>query len=250
MFDFFEMLDKFLTNNFTGALTVEVVAFRLFLAVLFGGIVGYEREKNNRPAGFRTHILVCFGAAIVSMVQDQLRLDILDLARNESIAVASVIKTDLGRLGAQVISGIGFLGAGSIMKEKGETVGGMTTAAGIWATGCVGLGIGWGFYNIAVAAIIFMLLIMVSFKKFESKLVRKARLIKFEVKFLDEEGYANGLLEAYEIFRQKSIRITQIDKVQEEDTVYFTVSMKGRKNISDVIVSLSSVKNVEYVRDV
>ena len=250
MFDFFEMLDKFLTNNFTGALTVEVVAFRLFLAVLFGGIVGYEREKNNRPAGFRTHILVCFGAAIVSMVQDQLRLDILDLARNESIAVASVIKTDLGRLGAQVISGIGFLGAGSIMKEKGETIGGMTTAAGIWATGCVGLGIGWGFYNIAVAAIIFMLLIMVSFKKFESKLVRKARLIKFEVKFLDEEGYANGLLEAYEIFRQKSIRITQIDKVQEEDTVYFTVSMKGRNNISDVIVSLSSVKNVEYVRDV
>ena len=250
MFDFFEMLDKFLTNNFTGALTVEVVAFRLFLAVLFGGIVGYEREKNNRPAGFRTHILVCFGAAIVSMVQDQLRLDILDLARNESIAVASVIKTDLGRLGAQVISGIGFLGAGSIMKEKGETVGGMTTAAGIWATGCVGLGIGWGFYNIAVAAIIFMLLIMVSFKKFESKLVRKARLIKFEVKFLDEEGYVNGLLEAYEIFRQKSIRITQIDKVQEEDTVYFTVSMKGRNNISDVIVSLSSVKNVEYVRDV
>ena len=250
MFDFFEMLDKFLTNNFTGALTVEVVAFRLFLAVLFGGIVGYEREKNNRPAGFRTHILVCFGAAIVSMVQDQLRLDILDLARNESIAVASVIKTDLGRLGAQVISGIGFLGAGSIMKEKGETVGGMTTAAGIWATGCVGLGLGWGFYNIAVAAIIFMLLIMVSFKKFESKLVRKARLIKFEVKFLDEEGYANGLLEAYEIFRQKSIRITQIDKVQEEDTVYFTVSMKGRNNISDVIVSLSSVKNVEYVRDV
>ena len=91
---------------------------------------------------------------------------------------------------------------------------------------------------------------MVSFKKFESKLVRKARLIKFEVKFLDEEGYANGLLEAYEIFRQKSIRITQIDKVQEEDTVYFTVSMKGRNNISDVIVSLSSVKNVEYVRDV
>lgn len=250
MFDFFEMLDKFLTNNFTGALTVEVVAFRLFLAVLFGGIVGYEREKNNRPAGFRTHILVCFGAAIVSMVQDQLRLDILDLARNESIAVASVIKTDLGRLGAQVISGIGFLGAGSIMKEKGETIGGMTTAAGIWATGCVGLGIGWGFYNIAVAAIIFMLLIMVSFKKFESKLVRKARLIKFEVKFLDEEGYANGLLEAYEIFRQKSIRITQIDKVQEEDTAYFTVSMKGRNNISDVIVSLSSVKNVEYVRDV
>ena len=136
------------------------------------------------------------------------------------------------------------------MKEKGETIGGMTTAAGIWATGCVGLGIGWGFYNIAVVAIVFMIIIMVSFKKFESKLVRKSRLIKFEVKFLSEEDYANGLLEAYEVFRQKAIRITQIDKYQVEDTVFFTVSMKGRNNISDVIVSLSAIKNVEYVRDI
>ena len=149
MVDVFDILDKFLKNNFVGELTVEVVSFRLLLAVIFGGIVGYEREKNNRPAGFRTHILVCFGAAIVSMIQDQLRLNILDLA-STNLQLSSVIKTDLGRLGAQVISGIGFLGAGSIMKEKGETIGGMTTAAGIWATGCVGLGIGWGFYNICI----------------------------------------------------------------------------------------------------
>ena len=116
-----EMIDRFLNLKFANELTVEVVCFRLILAIILGGIVGYEREKNNRPAGFRTHILVCFGAAIVSMVQDQLRLNILDLARTEGTAVASVIKTDLGRLGAQVISGVGFLGAGSIMKEKGET---------------------------------------------------------------------------------------------------------------------------------
>jgi len=168
-----EMIDKFLNLKFAGELTVEVVCFRLILAIILGGIVGYEREKNNRPAGFRTHILVCFGAAIVSMIQDQLRLNILDIARTEGSAVASVIKTDLGRLGAQVISGVGFLGAGSIMKEKGETVGGLTTAAGIWATACVGLGIGWGFYNIAIVAILFMIIIMVSLKRVESKFVRK-----------------------------------------------------------------------------
>ena len=170
-----EMIDKFLNLKFAGELTVEVVCFRLLLAIILGGIVGYEREKNNRPAGFRTHILVCFGAAIVSMVQDQLRLNILDLARTEGTAVASVIKTDLGRLGAQVISGVGFLGAGSI---------------------------------------------------------------------------ANGLIEAYEIFRQKSIKISEIDKYQDEGIVTFTVSIKGRNNISDVVVSLSSIKNVEYVKDV
>jgi len=234
-----EMIDKFLNLKFAGELTVEVVCFRLVLAIILGGIVGYEREKNNRPAGFRTHILVCFGAAIVSMIQDQLRLNILDLA-----------KTDLGRLGAQVISGVGFLGAGSIMKEKGETIGGLTTAAGIWATACVGLGIGWGFYNIAIVAILFMIIIMVSLKRVESKFVKKSRLLKFEVKFFDSDDFANGLIEAYEIFRQKSIKISEIDKYQDEGIVTFTVSMKGRNNISDVVVSLSSIKNVEYVRDV
>ena len=239
-----EMIDRFLNLKFANELTVEVVCFRLILAIILGGIVGYEREKNNRPAGFRTHILVCFGAAIVSMVQDQLRLNILDLARTEGTAVASVIKTDLGRLGAQVISGVGFLGAGSIMKEKGETVGGLTTAAGIWATACVGLGIGWGFYNIAVVAILFMIIIMATLKKLES------RLLKFEVKFFDTDEFANGLIEAYEVFRKKSIKIAEIDKYQEDGVVTFTVDMKGRSNISDVVVLLSSIKNVEYVRDV
>ena len=245
-----EMIDRFLNLKFANELTVEVVCFRLILAIILGGIVGYEREKNNRPAGFRTHILVCFGAAIVSMVQDQLRLNILDLARTEGTAVASVIKTDLGRLGAQVISGVGFLGAGSIMKEKGETIGGLTTAAGIWATACVGLGIGWGFYNIAIVAIIFMIIIMVSLKRLESKFVKRSRLLKFEVKFFDTDDFANGLLEAYEVFTQKSIKISEIDKYQDEGVVTFTVNMKGRNNISDVVVSLSSIKNVEYVRDV
>ena len=184
------------------------------------------------------------------MVQDQLRLNILDLARTEGTAVASVIKTDLGRLGAQVISGVGFLGAGSIMKEKGETVGGLTTAAGIWATACVGLGIGWGFYNIAVVAILFMIIIMATLKKLESRLVKKSRLLKFEVKFFDTDEFANGLIEVYEVFRKKSIKIAEIDKYQEDGVVTFTVDMKGRSNISDIVVLLSSIKNVEYVRDI
>ena len=244
-----EILDEFLKNGFAESLTVKVVSLRLVLAVIFGGMVGYTRERNNKPAGFRTHILVCFGAAIISMVQDQLRLNIMELAR-ANVEIASVVKTDLGRLGAQVVSGIGFLGAGSIMKEKGETVGGLTTAAGIWATACVGLGIGWGFYNIAAVAVVFMIIIMVTLKKLESKLVKKTRLLKFEVKFFDSEDFANGLIEAYEVFRQRSIKITEIDKYQDEGTVTFTVNIKGRNNISDVVVLLSSIKNVEYVRDV
>ena len=136
------------------------------------------------------------------------------------------------------------------MKEKGETIGGLTTAAGIWATACVGLGIGWGFYNIAIVAIVFMIIIMATLKKLESRLVKKSRLVKFEVKFFDTDDFSNGLIEAYEVFRQKSIKISEIDKYQDEGIVTFTVNIKGRNNISDVVVSLSSIKNVEYVKDV
>ena len=242
------IIDEVLKNGFAESLTVKVVSLRLLLAVVFGGIVGYTRERYNKPAGFRTHILVCFGAAIISMVQDQLRLNIMELAR-ANVEIASVVKTDLGRLGAQVVSGIGFLGAGSIMKEKGETVGGMTTAAGIWATGCAGLGIGWGFYNLAIPAIVFMLVIIVIFKKFEPKIVKKTRLLKFEVKFMENQNYAKGLLATYEVFNQKLIKITQIDKNEAENTAIFTVNMDEKIDISDVIVSLSAIKAVEVVKE-
>lgn len=248
MINFIEITNELFKNSFVNKLTVEVVSLRLLLAVVFGGIVGYTREKDNKPAGFRTHILVCFGAAIISMVQDQLRLNILELA-SVNLKLTGVIKTDLGRLGAQVVSGIGFLGAGSIMKEKGETVGGMTTAAGIWATGCAGLGIGWGFYNLAIPAIVFMLVIIVIFKKFEPKIVKKTKLLKFEVKFLEDKNYAKGLLATYEVFNQKLIKITQIDKNQPENTAIFTVNMDEKIDISDVIVSLSAIKAVEVVKE-
>ena len=248
MINFIEITNELFKNSFVNKLTVEVVSLRLLLAVVFGGIVGYTREKDNKPAGFRTHILVCFGAAVISMVQDQLRINILELA-SMNLKLSGVIKTDLGRLGAQVVSGIGFLGAGSIMKEKGETVGGMTTAAGIWATGCAGLGIGWGFYNLAIPAIVFMLVIIVIFKKFEPNIVKKTRLLKFEVKFLEDKNYAKGLLATYEVFNQKLIKITQIDKNQAENTAIFTVNMDEKIDISDVIVSLSAIKAVEVVKE-
>lgn len=248
MINFIEITNELFKNSFVNKLTVEVVSLRLLLAVVFGGIVGYTREKDNKPAGFRTHILVCFGAAVISMVQDQLRLNILELA-SINLKLSGVIKTDLGRLGAQVVSGIGFLGAGSIMKEKGETVGGMTTAAGIWATGCAGLGIGWGFYNLAIPAIVFMLVIIVIFKKFEPKIVKKTKLLKFEVKFLEDKNYAKGLLATYEVFNQKLIKITQIDKNQAENTAIFIVNMDEKIDISDIIVSLSAIKTVEIVKE-
>lgn len=243
-----EIFNELLKNDFVGELTVDIVFLRLSLAIIFGGLVGLEREKNNRPAGFRTHILVCFGAAVISMIQDQLRLNILALAEVDQ-GTAAIIKTDLGRLGAQVISGIGFLGAGSIIKGNGENIGGMTTAAGIWATGCVGLGIGWGFYNIAAIAIGYILIVMVSFKKIEAKLIRKSKLMTLEIKSKSSEVYSSALLDCYEILRKKSIGISKINKNLENNLINFTVNLKGRTNLTDLILDISSSKYIESVKE-
>ena len=245
MFEFFSNISKI---KFVGELTVDVVFLRLLLAVIFGGIVGIERERNNKPAGFRTYILVCFGAAIVSIVQDQLRINIFNFEKNFP-DLASFMKSDLGRLGAQVISGIGFLGAGSIIKEKGE-VEGLTTAAGIWATGCVGLGIGWGFYNIAIVAIIFMLIIMTALKKVETIFMKKSSNLIFEIEIDENAAVSEIISECYEVFIQKEININKVDKNLKNNNITFNATTEeNNKNLSEIVMILSSKNNIKSVKD-
>ena len=245
MFEFFSNISKI---KFVGELTVDVVFLRLLLAVIFGGIVGIERERNNKPAGFRTYILVCFGAAIVSIVQDQLRINIFNFEKNFP-DLASFMKSDLGRLGAQVISGIGFLGAGSIIKEKGE-VEGLTTAAGIWATGCAGLGIGWGFYNIAIVAIIFMLIIMTVLKKVETIFMKKSSNLIFEIEIDENSAVSEIISECYEVFIQKEININKVDKNLKNNIITFNATTEeNNNNISEIVMILSSKNNIKSVKD-
>ena len=106
------------------------ILLRLALAVGVGLLVGVERERHHRPAGMKTHIMVCMGAAIVSMIQLHMTADTA-AAVTEMPELAQVLKSDAGRLGAQVISGIGFLGAGTILQKKGSITG-LTTAATLW----------------------------------------------------------------------------------------------------------------------
>lgn len=142
------------------------IVIRLILAVIVGGLIGYEREFKNRPAGFRTHILVCVGSAVISMIQ------VLAIEDTKSIILANpeminVIKADMGRLGAQVISGVGFLGAGTIIHEKGS-VKGLTTAATIWTVACIGLAVGMGYYFLSVVSVlgVYGVLVVMKMKKF------------------------------------------------------------------------------------
>jgi len=137
-----------------------LVLGRLALAALLGGLVGIERESLNRPAGFRTHILVCVGAALVMMVS----LDVFNMFRQVSDA-------DPGRIAAQVVTGVGFLGAGTILRE-GATVRGLTTAASLWVIAAVGLAVGAGLYPAALATAAISLITLVLLARLEPLLMR------------------------------------------------------------------------------
>ena len=131
-------------------ITLISTAFRLFLACLCGAVIGLERSAKNRPAGFRTHMLVCLGAAISTMT-------------GVYMFTERHLLMDMSRMGAQVITGLGFIGAGTIIVTKKNTVKGLTTAAGLWTCGIIGLAVGSGFYEGGILAMAFVLFIETGF---------------------------------------------------------------------------------------
>ncbi len=135
MYDFF----------FGGELSVATVLFRFFIAFLLSGIIGFERSRHGRPAGLRTHIIVCLGSTMTALI-------------GQYTCMVLGFSSDPMRVSAQVISGIGFIGAGTILIRGRGHVTGLTTAAGLWTTACIGIATGLGFYSGAViCAVIFFL---------------------------------------------------------------------------------------------
>ena len=138
------------------------LSFRILLAMMIGGVIGWERETSNRPAGLRTHMLVAIGSAVIMLMGE------LSLHRYEHITTM-----DPTRLGAQVISGIGFLGAGTILRD-GVTIRGLTTAASVWSVACLGLAAGGGFYEAAVAGTVAILLTLTTFEYLEKRFRKRS----------------------------------------------------------------------------
>lgn len=139
-------------------------AFRLILALIFGGIIGLDRGTNKHPAGFRTHILVCVGACLAMMTNQYMYQEISS-------------STDIARLGAQVITGVGFLGAGTILVTGRQRIKGLTTAAGLWASACLGLALGIGFYSGAIVAAILIFVSLALLPQVEQRLYAHSRVI-------------------------------------------------------------------------
>lgn len=175
------------TNPFT-------ICLRVCLTIICSGIIGVERARKRHAAGFRTYMLVCLGAAIVMMVNDFL------FQKSGS--------GDSARLGAQVISGIGFLGAGTILVTSRNQIKGLTTAAGLWSAACMGLAIGAGFYTLALIAVFAIWIILAVMSNMESALRRKTRFFELYV----ELGCRQNLKDLVNYLRQNDVRIDAIEK--------------------------------------
>jgi putative Mg2+ transporter-C (MgtC) family protein len=141
--------------------TQNEILIRLLLAAVLGAVVGFERERQNQPAGLRTHIILTVGSALAMTLSINLAIQFRPLVPNG----------DPARLAAQVISGIGFLGAGAIL-HFGTNVKGLTTATSLWTMAIVGLSVGAGYYLVSVAAIVLLIIALTILNTIEKRFIR------------------------------------------------------------------------------
>ena len=229
-------LDYFRELNFSSVL------LRLLLAMIFGGMIGLERGRKHRAAGFRTYMLVCLGATLTSILSQYLyvRLDTdwLGFAETTSRQI------DVSRFGAQVYSGIGFLAAGTIIVTGRQEVKGLTTAAGLWASACMGIAIGAGFYECVVIAFVLMFL-CIHFLP-----VLEVYLLENELKSLDEIGVLLGAVKTQNI----QIYGVEIDRGGEEHHRYpsavLSVRLEHHQQHPQVLAALSEITGVIMIEEI
>ncbi|CEQ28247.1 MgtC/SapB family protein [Paraclostridium sordellii] len=222
-------------------MNIQDIIIRILLAIFIGGAIGFNRERENVSAGFRTHALVCLGATIAALIQ----VELAQLALNEittTKALSGAIKVNDGRFIGQVVSGIGFLGAGTIIKTKGS-VRGLTTAASIWSVACIGIAIGMGFYRVSILGGISIIIVLVVLKKIEEKYITKASTIKLKVKYKSKQ---EAIREIQESIQGYQVNVEGIEVISDDECIY-TLKKSKLVGISEIISILSENKNIIMV---
>ena len=226
------------------------VAVRILLAVVVGGLLGLERERRSSPAGFRTYMLVAIGSSMTIMLSQY--IDLM-LSTQWAATAQSVGAThDVSRFGAQVINGIGFLGAGTILVTGRQEVKGLTTAAGLWASACMGLAIGAGFYECVVLCTVLIFLCMRFLPAFENYLVEKARFINIYVEFrsLDDLGSIISRI------KSQGARICDVDinRGRTERSInpnaVFAIRLQQKQPHTQVLTAIAALDSVYTIDEV
>lgn len=228
-------------------LNMASVCLRMLLGIAFGGFIGLERGSKQRAAGFRTYMLVCLGA-VLTILLGQYEHHMLTTAW-ASVMEQTGLKTDVARFGAQVISGIGFLGAGTIIVTGRQEVKGLTTGAGLWACACMGLAIGAGFYECVILAFLLIVLAIRVLPTVESFVVDHARNMNLYVEFesLDDIGSIIACI------KEQDAQIYQVDIDRGRDdtnrhpSAIFTIRLKKSRMQQKLMVCLSEISQVYFI---
>lgn len=227
-------LDAGILREATAALTVFL---RLLLAVVLGGLVGYEREASHRPAGLRTHILVALGSALIMLVS---------LFMFE--AFQGYTSVDPGRIAAQVVSGIGFLGAGTIMRE-GLTIRGLTTAASLWVVAGIGLAVGAGYYAGAIMTALLALGALIMLSQVERRFIAKSFLRELLLVVEDKPGMLGRV---GSVLGNHGVNIRNVQMSQQPETrlldIQLMLLMPAAVDLSLLTEELMAAEGVVSVR--
>jgi len=212
------------------------VIIRIIMAGILGGLIGLERESLNKSAGFRTHILVCVGSALIMLVSQ----DLYQLYQGAT-------NIDPGRIAAQVVSGIGFLGAGTIMRE-GATVKGLTTAASLWVVAGVGLALGAGFYFPALVTTGVVFLTLIYLGKVEKLIAGLAHVVVFMVTAENRPGQL-GRVGSYLGERGILILNLQMKQLSDDKKVLFEIDTKlpPKTDLNEIMYELGDIPGVYQV---
>jgi putative Mg2+ transporter-C (MgtC) family protein len=194
---------------------------RLVLAALLGGVVGLERELSGKPAGLRTNLLICVGAALLM----ELSIGVAALANVENVALGSPFRADPARIAAQIVSGIGFLGAGTILQSRGNIVG-LTTAATIWVVAAIGMAVGAQAYVVAVGSTILVIASLAVLGRVEALILQRSRRQRYLVHILPDPAMLRLVEDA---FRDAGLRVEteSIDKGEAQYEAAFDVAGPG-----------------------
>lgn len=216
---------------------IWTVMIRLVLAALLGGIIGLERGRQRRAAGLRTHILVCIGSALTAMVGFYAKYEL------------GIETSDPLRVSAQVISGIGFLGAGTIMLKGRFQIVGLTTAAGLWVTAAIGLSAGAGFYEGAIVAFVISVFTVMVLNKIERHINDHRSSFGVYVEIKQDEAVRKCLDELKEKYKAHDIQVTVprsgiVGNVGIE--VSIIISKKDKVTLEDVIKSINNYPSVVF----
>ncbi len=218
-------------------LTWASIAVRMILAFVLGGVIGMERGMKNRPAGLRTYMLVTLGACVV-MITNQYIYQVFDTG-------------DPVRMGAQVVSGIGFLGAGTIIVTGRNKIKGLTTAAGLWATATVGLAIGIGFYEVGIAAGVLVFLVLTVLHEWESYMRRSSHRVDLYIELTP----GVTLRQFLEIARDYKLDISGVEPEQDGNgtgrATSFFITLRGRRQVrrDDIIAVIRGMEQVAYLEE-